>query len=343
MPGTHNDNSSNFHSLSFTSEIWQVNDAGIYQAKLVSTAGECYSSCLHVEVESGPDWKGVRQPRVLNLEHYGAEMAPVMAAGQTMVSSRQEGERHCEKYGVSTLHFRGLSNWTCPSGWIEGTVGSWEVKHPWETEEAEMEAEDAIEAEMCNSLNKRFRNSCPDDLEGMGLERVSENVRQAISRMRMEKDMDLKEKLDANLDSVLRHLDEEDDWPDQRTLLKSKENMLVDSSLNHTWQTHLQWEQGQADAWRKSFAEDPVEMLRWTGFRSKKVQSDHKLRLDTSDSSSSYSMSSSDSDEEQSDSGAVPPAPISIRFDEEEEEEEEVISGLDKLLLSHHNEDQVPK
>merc|ERR550517_1883747 len=59
-----------------------------------------------------------------------------------------------------------------------------------------------------------------------------------------------------------------------------------------------------------------------------------------SDSSSSYSMSSSDSDEEQSDSGAVPPAPISIRFDEEEEEEEEVISGLDKLLLSHHNEDQ---
>ena len=78
-------------------------------------------------------------------------------------------------------------------------------------------------------------------------------------------------------------------------------------------------------------------MLRWTGFRSKKVQSDHKSRLDTSDSSSSYSMSSSDSDEEQSDSGAVPPAPISIRFDEEEEEEEEVISGLDKLLLSHHN------
>ena len=148
-----------------------MNDAGIYQAKLVSTAGECYSSCLHVEVESGPDWKGVRQPRVLNLEHYGAEMAPVMAAGQTMVSSRQEAKRHCEKYGVSTRAFGGLSNnWRCPSGWIEGTVGSWEVKHPWETEEAEMEAEDAIEAEMCNSLNKRFIMSCPDDLVGMGLE-----------------------------------------------------------------------------------------------------------------------------------------------------------------------------
>ena len=93
----------------------------------------------------------------------------------------------------------------------------------------------------------------------------------------------------------------------------------------------------------KRMRQQHQKLLQCAETKCRSEMEDHKSRLDTSDSSSSYSMSSSDSDEEQSDSGAVPPAPISIRFDEEEEEEEEVISGLDKLLLSHHNEDQVPK
>ena len=204
--------------------------------------------------------------------------------------------------------------------------------------EVEAEGFDALDAAMGNFLYKYCAWRYPHIIEGKELGDVSENVRQAIARIRIEKDMDLGEKLDANLDSVLQHLDEEDDWPYRRNLVKSKENLLVDSSLNHTWQTHLQWEQAQADEWRKNFHEDPAEMLRWTGFRSKKVQSGRKLRLAVSDSSSSDSMSSSDSEEEHSYSGAAPPAPMSVRFDEEEE----VVSGLDKLL-SHHEEDQVPK
>ena len=275
-----------------------LSDAGIYQAKVVSSVGERYSSAMHVEVQ--PD--------------YGKDAKPMQIAKQQCV------------------------RW---DGGLKYSAGCWEKKLPYEGMSREVEAEgfDALDAAMGNFLFKNCALRYPHIIEEEGgVVGVSENVRQAIARIRIEKDMDLGEKLDANLDSVLQHLDEEDDWPYRRNLVKSKENLLVDSSLNHTWQTHLQWEQAQADEWRKNFHEDPAEMLRWTGFRSKKVQSGRKLRLAVSDSSSSDSMSSSDSEEEHSYSGAAPPAPMSVRFDEEEE----VVSGLDKLL-SHHEEDQVPK
>ena len=292
-----------------------LSDAGIYQAKVVSSVGERYSSAMHVEVQ--PD--------------YGKDAKPMQIANQQCV--RRDWGLGPEAWGL------GPGAWGLGTGYFN-SAGCWEKKLPYEGMSREVEAEgfDAFDAANSNIEYKYCAWRYPDLIEGKELGDVSENVRQAISRIRIEKDMDLGEKLDANLDSVLQHLDEEDDWPYRRNLVKSKENLLVDSSLNHTWQTHLQWEQAQADEWRKNFHEDPAEMLRWTGFRSKKVQSGRKLRLAVSDSSSSDSMSSSDSEEEHSYSGAAPPAPMSVRFDEEEE----VVSGLDKLL-SHHEEDQVPK
>jgi hypothetical protein len=293
-----------------------LSDAGIYQAKVVSSVGERYSSAMHVEVQ--PD--------------YGKDAKPMQIAKQQCV--RCDWGLGPEAWGL------GPGAWGLGTGYFN-SAGCWEKKLPYEGMSREVEAEgfDALDAAMGNFLFKNCALRYPHIIEEEGgVVGVSENVRQAIARIRIEKDMDLGEKLDANLDSVLQHLDEEDDWPYRRNLVKSKENLLVDSSLNHTWQTHLQWEQAQADEWRKNFHEDPAEMLRWTGFRSKKVQSGRKLRLAVSDSSSSDSMSSSDSEEEHSYSGAAPPAPMSVRFDEEEE----VVSGLDKLL-SHHEEDQVPK
>ena len=283
-----------------------LSDAGVYQAKVVSSVGECYSSAMRVEVE--PEYDELEDAK----QH--------CIRGVVQRCSHRDAKPH-------DVHFK-------------YAVGCWVKKLPDEgmSWEVEAEGDEVFNADVNNFVHKHCARMYPH-IEEKELGPVSENVRQAISRMRMEKDMDLGEKLDANLDSVLQHLDEEDDWPYRRNLLKSKENLLVDSSLNHTWHTHLQWERRKADEWRKNFDEDPAEMLRWTGFRSKKVQSGRKLRLDTSDSSSSDSMSSSDSEEERSYSGAAPPAPMSIRYDEEEE----VVSGLDKLLLSHHAEDQVPK
>lgn len=277
-------------------EDCDLSDAGVYQAKVVSSVGERYSSAMRVEVEPEyEEWKDAKQ--------------------------------HCIR-GDARPH----------DVQVNYSVGCWVKKLPYEGMSREVEAEgfDARLAHLANLMYKHNASKYPDIIEGKELKGVSENVRQAISRIMKEKDMDLGEKLDANLDSVLQHLDEEDDWPYRGNLVKSKENLLVDSSLNHTWQSHLQWERGQADEWRKNFDEVPAEMLRWTGFRSKKVQSGRKLRLDTSDSSSSDSMSSSDSEDERSDSGAAPPAPMSVRFDEEEE----ILSGLDMLQLSHDEEDQ---
>ena len=284
-----------------------LSDAGVYQAKVVSSVGERYSSAMRVEVEPEyEEWEDAKQHCIRRVE-------------------QRCSHRNAKPHDVQ----------------VKYPVGCWVKKLPYEGMSREVEAEgfDARLAHLANMMNKHFAWKDPDIIEGKELKGVSENVRQAISRIMKEKDMDLGEKLDANLDSVLQHLDEEDDWPYRGNLVKSKENLLVDSSLNHTWQSHLQWERGQADEWRKNFDEVPAEMLRWTGFRSKKVQSGRKLRLDTSDSSSSDSMSSSDSEDERSDSGAAPPAPMSVRFDEEEE----ILSGLDMLQLSHDEEDQVPK
>ena len=284
-----------------------LSDAGVYQAKVVSSVGERYSSAMRVEVEPEyEEWEDAKQHCIRRVE-------------------QRCSHRNAKPHDVQ----------------VKYPVGCWVKKLPYEGMSREVEAEgfDARDAHLANWMYKHNAWKYPDIIEGKELKGVSENVRQAISRIMKEKDMDLGEKLDANLDSVLQHLDEEDDWPYRGNLVKSKENLLVDSSLNHTWQSHLQWERGQADEWRKNFDEVPAEMLRWTGFRSKKVQSGRKLRLDTSDSSSSDSMSSSDSEDERSDSGAAPPAPMSVRFDEEEE----ILSGLDMLQLSHDEEDQVPK
>ena len=351
MPGTY----FIFLPWIYTYTFLQELDAGIYQAKVVSSAGECYSSCMRVEVEPGPEWPWHSQ------WYYGAKMATVEPAGQGLQRLR-EAQKQSEKYGVFSrqhLNYPVPHNSRSPTGWIEGTVGSWRMKLPYEGMSREVEAEgwDALEADMGNTLYKYGAKTYPGVIEGKDLADVSEKVRQAISRIMKEKDMDLDKKLEANLDAVHQHINEEDDWPAQ-TLIKSKEKMLVDSSLNHTWQTHIQWEQEQADAWRKSFAEDPVGMLRWTGFRSKRQQSSRKLRLNTSNTSSSdssHSMSSSDSDEEGTfNYGAAPPAPMSVRVgdeeqgwetsdDQEEEEAEDALPRLERLLLNNHDEEKVPK
>ena len=338
--------------------LQQVEDAGVYQAKVVSSIGERCSSFITVDVEPGPVWSATLQEMrsgelcTLASEHYGAKMSTVEA------ESKEEGNKQSRMLGLETSW--GGNGWfppRSPTGWIEGTVGSWEVKIPSE-ERSQVEADGdcAIGAYLDRSLLKRYAKYSPEAMEGRRFA-VSENVLQAIYRIRMGKDMDLNGKLEANLEAVHQHLNDKDDWP-CRNLIKSKEKMLVGTSLNHTWQTHLQWEQDQADAWRKSFAQDPVGMLRWNGLRSKRQQSNlNTCDSDTFSSESSDSMSSSDSEE-----GRLPKSgrslginwdaePMSVRLGDEEqgeetsdeEEEEDAVSRLQGLLLSNHDEDKVTK
>ena len=73
--------------------------------------------------------------------------------------------------------------------------------------------------------------------------------------------------------------------------------MLVETSLNHTWETHLQWEQEQAKAWGEDFAVDQLSKLRWRGFRCKRLMANRQT-CSSDTSSSSESLSDSEEEEE---------------------------------------------
>ena len=336
----------------------QVEDAGVYHAKVKSSIGEHCSSFLTLDVEPGPAWSATLQEMrsgklcTLVSEHYGAKMSTIEA------ESKEEGNNQSRMLGLQNSW--GGNGWfppKSPTGWIEGTVGSWEMKTPSEErKQVEADGDRAIVSYLDRSILKRYAKYNPDAMEGRRFA-VTENVLEAIYRIRMEKDMDLNGKLEANLKAVHQQLNGKDDWPG-RNLIKTKEKMLVGTSLNHTWQTHLWWEQDQADAWRKSFDEDPVGMLRWNGLRSKRQQSNlNTCDSDTFSSESSDSMSSSDSEEERLPKSVrslginFDAEPMSVRLGDEEqgeetsdeEEEEDAVSRLQGLLLSNHDEDKVTK
>ena len=121
---------------------------------------------------------------------------------------------------------------------------------------------------------------------------VTEDVREALLKIWTEQCWNLHIELDVNFDEMNELLCELDDWPDQ-SLLTTREEMLVGTSLNHTRDTHLQWEQEQAEAWSVG---DYVSKLRWPGFRCKRLRAN--LQTYSSDTSSS-SDSFSDSEEEE--------------------------------------------
>ena len=282
----------------------------MYLAKVVSAAGECSSSPFYVEVLPGPewDWEGYSDSqKTLHIRsgldyglksfHYGAKMkwVPTQDGGE-------EADAYCSKYGIQS-EFR--YKWfppQKPTGWIEGTLGSWQTRTSLEErEETERDGKLAMHADDERKrlfnwlLEKSFAKSEADIEWRRAMSRdfgVTEDVREALLKIWTEQCWNLHIELDVNFDEMNELLCELDDWPDQ-SLLTTREEMLVGTSLNHTRDTHLQWEQEQAEAWSVG---DYVSKLRWPGFRCKRLRAN--LQTYSSDTSSS-SDSFSDSEEEE--------------------------------------------
>ena len=265
----------------------QEKDRGTYQAKVVSKAGECYSSLITIEVEPGPEWTGVtsgwigpmanNRPCLKVSDHYGAKMTSVVSDRTNMEA------RHHLKFGVRSWSFPDTHT---PTGWIQGTVGGWEINKSLGERKAVEEGGEA--ARLAESERKRlFRwilqkpyAETQEDIDQYRRESmqfaVSEGVRDALLRIWVEQEMTLPVQLEANYNALCQHLTEESEWP-PRPLKKSVEKPLMGTTLNHTWDTHLEYELGLAEGWAESFEiiRAPYT-IRWgsndgggSGFRSK--------------------------------------------------------------------------
>ena len=362
----------------------QVKDAGVYQAKVVSSVGEYFSSPITVEVEPGPEWEGVtsgwigskenNRPCLVVSDHYGARMTTTACENwkEAHEYDRNYGHIIClEKYGALGTHNSPYR----PTGWIEGTVGSWEVKKSQEERElVEKEGKQVMHADeerrrLFNWVLKQPYAVSKEDTEkrwadSMQFE-VSEAVRNTLFRMHAacksyggDAVLDLSIQLEANRTALCEYLSDESDWP-SHPLIKSAKKLLVGTTLNHTWESHLKWELEMAEGWAESFDEVRADWsIRWhcgqSGFRSKRQQ----FNLHTSsesDTSTSDSKFSSDSEEEQPTKNVKSinwdTRLMSIRLGDEEQEqgeetsddEENPVSRLQGLLLSNHVEDKVTK
>ena len=308
MPGRHRFFlfQKNYCSSILKKNYLQEKDRGTYQARVVSKAGECYSSLITIEVEPGPEWEGVtngwigskkqNKPCLCVSDHYGAEMATVAA------DSANEGAQHRLMLGLS--HSYGSS--IIPTGWIRGTVGSWEIKKS--LEEREVVEREGKAAKLAESERKKLFEwllqqpfaETQEDIEQRRRDSmqfaVSEAVRNTLFRIWVEQDMTLHIQLEANYDALCQYLSDANDWPSQ-PLKKSVEKLLVGTTLNHTWETHLEYEQELAEGWAESF--DLIRAtwtIRWGGFRSKHLK--FNPRPGTSASSISDSLSGSEEEEE---------------------------------------------
>ena len=252
----------NYCSSILKKNYLQEKDRGTYQARVVSKAGECYSSLITIEVEPGPEWEGVtngwigskkqNKPCLCVSDHYGAEMATVAA------DSVNEGAQHRLMLGLS--HSYGSS--IIPTGWIRGTVGSWEIKKS--LEEREVVEREGKAAKLAESERKKLFEwllqqpfaETQEDIEQRRRDSmqfaVSEAVRNTLFRIWVEQDMTLHIQLEANYDALCQYLSDANDWPSQ-PLKKSVEKLLVGTTLNHTWETHLEYEQELAEGWAESF------------------------------------------------------------------------------------------
>ena len=303
-----------------------MKDKGVYQAKVMSAAGECFSSPITVEVEPGPEWEGVTTGFINSIH--------------------REQNKPC--LVVSTYYGAGLTTTGC----ISGTVGSWEVrKSPQEREFVEQEGKLALHAESERKKLAKWLLQQPFPGSSEKIEQcrtdsmqfaVTDAVRDALFNIWVKQDLKLEVQLKDNYKDLCWYMSGDCHWP-SRSLISSPKKFLVETTLNHTRETHLEWEQYLADDWKEAFEYKFDRTIRWQsnpvprggGFRSKRKKPKH-LTLDPETSSSdswqsSDSMSSSDSEEEGLSKGV------------EKTKEEEIMSGLDKLLLSHHDEDQVPK
>ena len=316
-----------------------MQDAGVYQAKVVSSAGECYSSCISMEVEPG-----FPKPELsARMDHYGAWMATAPP------ENAQEVKESWPKYGLINPWGHGMGMQLNPqkaSGWIEGLVGSWEVRHSWKERFTREKGgyfaklHDNEKRNMFNWIIKRPYSESPGRFrdcwdESELLFTPSDEVRHALIRIWVEQDRELQVHLEWNEEALIKHLNEEEDWPDQ-PLLRSREKMPTGTSLNHTRDTIMEWELKQADTWFDSFVEDPVSNLRWPGFRVQKIKSN--LQNCTTETSSSPESSSSEEEK----GGRMKhidwnKEPMSVRVgdeeqgdessEEEEEEEEDATSS----------------
>ena len=363
-----------------------MKDAGVYQAKVVSSVGEYFSSPITVKVEPGPEWEGVtsgwigskenNRPCLVVSDHYGARMTTTACENweEAHEYDRNYGHIIClKKYGALGTHNSPYR----PTGWIEGTVGSWEVKKSQEERElVEKEGKQVMHADeerrrLFNWVLKQPYAVSKEDTEkrwadSMQFE-VSEAVRNTLFRMHAacksyggDAVLDLSIQLEANRTALCEYLSDESDWP-SHPLIKSAKKLLVGTTLNHTWESHLKWELEMAEGWAESFDEVRADWsIRWhcgqSGFRSKRQQ----FNLHTSsesDTSTSDSKFSSDSEEEQPTKSVKSinwdTRLMSIRLGDEEqeqgeetsdeEEEEDPVSRLQGLLLSNHVEDKVTK
>ena len=218
---------------------------------------------------------------------------------------REEADAHCSKYGIhSNFKYHLMVEPKVPTGWIQGTVGSWETRTSLEPEEREQRERDGKLAMHADNERKRLSDwlleqsfaASEADIEwrrAMSLDfGVTEEVREALLKIWTEQCWNLHIELELNFDALNELLCDKDDWPDQ-PLLTTREKMLVGTNLNHTRETHLQWEQEQAEAWGVG---DAVSKLRWPGFRCKRLRAN--LQNYSSDTSTS-SESLSDSEEEE--------------------------------------------
>ena len=272
----------------------QVKDTGVYFAKVVSAAGECSTSPFYVEVLPGPEWK---ESEKLS-DYYGAKMDTVPT------ECGKEADANWDKFGKRTTfkYFTAFPPAPSPTGWIQGTVGSWEVKtSSEERKKREKEGQLAMFADyqrelLFNWLLEQSFAKSEAEIEwrrAISLDfDVTEDVREALLKIWTEQCWKLHNELEVNFVALNEVLYDEDDWPDQ-PLLKSREKMLIGTSLNHTRTTQLQWEQEQAEAWGVG---STVAKLRWPGFRCKRLIAN--LQTCSSDTSSS-SESLSDSEEEE--------------------------------------------
>ena len=306
-----------------------MKDAGVYQAKVVSAAGECFSSPITVEVEPGPTWEGVttcfinsthreqNKPSLYVSTHYGARMTTTACENweEAHEYDRNYGHIIClQKYGACGSY----NDPYRPTGWIEGTFGSWEVRKSQEERElVEKEGKQVMHADderrrLFNWVLKQPYAVTKDDTEkrwgdSMQFE-VSDAVRETLFKMHAagknwggDAVCELFIQLEKNHAALCEYLSDEPNWP-SHPLIKSAGKQLVTTTLNHTRESHLKWELEMAEAWAESFEEISADWtIRWhcgdVGFRSKRRQSN--LQTCSSDtSSSSESLSNSEEEEE---------------------------------------------
>ena len=346
----------------------QVKDAGVYQAKVVSAAGVYYSSPITVEVEPGPEWEGVtsgwigskanNRPCLKVSPHYGAKW------GVMECENKEEAEEYRRKYRVYGFPHMGDGPHWAPAGWIEGTVGSWEVKMcSKERELVEKEGKQALHAEIERKKLAKWLLEQPfaqtlDEIEQRRTDSkqfaVADAVRDALFNIWVKQDYELDVQLEHNYKNLCHYLSGDCYWP-SRPLVRCPKKLLVKTTLNHTRETHLKWELELADDWEECFDYKYDWTIRWNsgpnvgGFRTKRQTPKH-LNL-VPETSSSDSWSSSDSEEEGLSKGARTDCVTLYdawkedlsEVSSDDQEEEDAVSRLQGLLLRCHDEEKASK